>query len=225
MRLTVDAASVPGPSGHHEPLVPPTTFVAEPGEVTLVPSAPGVSVAALALALGGAVRLASGSVDLWGSSDPAVLQEHVVLVDVEGVTAPEDALPVRAVVGEQLALGRQRARRADVTRLLGRHGVTDPAQRWDRLPAATRTALLLDVAAARPRAQVVVLAGPDRHGGRPEDWATAARRVAERVLTVVVICTPESAAAAGSFTAARTVDPPTPAVDPDAAASPIGATS
>lgn len=198
MRLNVSHASVSGPSAHHEMLVPPTSFVADAGEVTLVGSAPGVSVTALALAIGGAMRLASGSVELGErphSDEPGVLRDHVVLVDVEGVTAPEDALPVAVVMAEQLALARQPARRHDVTRVLEEHAVTDPRQRWDHLPAASRTGLLVDVGSRRPGTHAVVLAGPDRHGGSPHDWYGAVRQLADRGLTVVVICTPESAAA------------------------------
>lgn len=194
MRLTATDVTVPGPSAHHDPLLPPTSLVAEPGEVTLVPVGPDQQATALALALGGAVRLGGGSVDLWGESDPAHLRRHVVLVDVEGVTAPEDALPATSVVREQLVLGRQPSRGGAARRVLLEHGVADGSVRWDTLPPADRTAILIDLAARRPGAQVLVLAGPDRHSGDPRGWYAAAQAAADRVLTVVVLCRPETVA-------------------------------
>lgn len=204
MRLTVDTLSVPGPSGRGDLLVGPTSFVAEPGEVTVVTSDPGVPITALALALGGAVTLAAGSVDLWGSTDPRVLQKHVALVDVAGITAPEDALSVRAVVQEQLALARQGSRRRDVQRLMDAHDVRDHSLRWDHVPAGTRTDILLELATRRPATQVIVLAGPDRHGGEARDWYAAAQRTAADVFTVVVLCSADSATHIHASHTART---------------------
>ncbi|GAA1889141.1 hypothetical protein [Lapillicoccus jejuensis] len=208
MRLIATDVTVPGPSPQHDPLLPPTSLVAEPGEVTLVPVGPEGSAreaTALALALGGAVRLGGGSVDLWGESDPHVLRRHVVLVDVEGVTAPEDALPATAVVREQLVLARRPSRGTAARRVLLEHGVADGSVRWDTLDPGDRTAILLDVAARRPDAQVLVLAGPDRHGGDPRRWYAAARAQADTVLTVVVLCRPDTIAAlAGPVTPTAT---------------------
>lgn len=171
-----------------DPFVPTTSFVAPVGEVTLVVAPPGQAQTALALVLGG--RLAhQGEVRLWGRSDPGYLQEHVALVDVENVSAPEGALPVERVIAEQLAFARTGSGRRATHAALDRLGLAEySGQRWETVPAGLRTVALLDLAAQRPHVQAIVLGGPDRHGGEPATWLTAATRVASDVFTVVVLC-------------------------------------
>lgn len=198
MKLVVHDVSVAGP---REPFVEHVTFTALPGLVTVVTGDPGVPLAALALALGGRVPLSCGSVELWGSHDESYLQEHVALVDVEDVTAPDESLSVAAVLREQLAFSSLRAGRRELAALITEHGITDARQRWDAVPALIRTELLLTLASRRPGTQVIVLAGPDRHGGEAKDWFAAAERVARDVFTVVVLCSAESATHIGATTA------------------------
>lgn len=190
MNLVVTDVSVAGP---HEPLVRPTSFTALPGEVTVVTGDPGSPMVALALALAGRTELLSGSVRLWGISDRAYLQAHVALVDVEDVTAPEDGLPSAAVLREQLALSGQPSSRSAVRSLVLAEGIEDPRKRWDLLPAATRIDVQVTLATRRPGTQVIVLAGPDRHGGSATEWYASAARAAAELFTVVVLCTRESA--------------------------------
>ncbi len=194
MKLVVTGVSVAGP---HEPLVPATTFTALPAEVTVVTGDPGPMMTALALAIGGRVPVRRGHVELWGEAGRGYLQEHVALVDVEDVTSPEESLPVSAVLREQLALAGQPSRKRHVRDFLEAHGVEDTSGRWELVPSATRTEMLLDLAALRPGTQVVVLCGPDRHGGDALDWYAAAQRTAARVFTVVALCTTESATHVG----------------------------
>jgi hypothetical protein len=177
--------------GTHEPFVSGVGFVAPPGDVTVVGVDPGVSQVALALAIGGRVDLLGGSISIGGSSYRSHLQLRTRLVDVPDVTAPEDSLPLRAVVAEELALAERPSSRKDVAIFLADRDLTAlAARRWESLPPGLRTRLLLELGSWHPQVRVLVLAGPDRHGGDPYEWFEAARAVAEGGLTVVVLCSP-----------------------------------
>lgn len=177
-------------AGVHEPFVTGLELVAEPGEVTIVPVDPGAAQQAVALALGGRMELLTGEVTVGGQRDPRLRQGIVRLVDVEDVTAPEEGLPVHAVIAEELALAGRPFSRRDVRDVLERKKIASRARdRWASVPAEVRTVLLLELAARAPEVRVVVLAGPDRHGGDPGVWLAAARRVAAGGQTVIVLCT------------------------------------
>jgi hypothetical protein len=181
--------------GTHEPFVSGVGFVAPPGDVTVVGVDPGVSQVALALAIGGRVDLLGGSISIGGSSHRSHLQLRTRLVDVPDVTAPEDSLPLRAVVAEELALAERPSSRKDVAIFLADRDLTAlAARRWESLPPGLRTRLLLELGSWHPQVRVLVLAGPDRHGGDPYEWFEAAVAVAEGGLTVVVLCSPAIAA-------------------------------
>lgn len=182
-------------AGPHDALVRRLSFVAPPGEVTVVPIDAGEGQVALALALAGRVHLAAGTVTAYGSDDVALLQGITRVIDADGVTAPEHALTVRAVVAEELALAEQPSSRRAVAEVLSLAGLGGRARdRWDSVDPGVRTRLLVDLATRRPGTRVVVLAGVDRHGGAPDEWMDGARHAAESGLTVVVICTPGTAA-------------------------------
>ena len=186
MELLADRVEV---AGLHGPLLLPTTLHASPRRVELVAGDPGPGHVALALALAGRIRLAGGAVTLDGDPDPAALRRHVALVDVPDVSAPEDAVTVRAAVAEQLALAGLPSSRAATRALLAAHGVQDQAkERFEALEPGARTRLLMDVAARRALTRVLVVTAPDRLGGRPEEWWGAAHRYAGEGLTVVVQC-------------------------------------
>jgi ABC-type uncharacterized transport system ATPase component len=160
--------------GTHEPFVAGAGFVAAAGEVTVVGVDPGVGQVALALAVGGRVDLLTGSISIGGCTDRSHLQRRTRLVDVPDVTAPEDSLPLRAVVAEELALAERPSSRRHVAAFLDDRNLTDLAgRRWESLPPGLRTTLLLELGSWHPHVRVVVLAGPDRHvatrssGSRP----------------------------------------------------------
>lgn len=183
MELIADHVSV---AGLHGPLLLPTSLTAGPGRVTLVAGDPGPGHVALALALGGRVALAEGQVALDGDPDESLRRRHVALVDVPDVTAPEDAVSVRSAVAEQLALAGRPASRAATRAFLDGHGVDDGRGRFEALAPSERTLLLMDVAASRAATRVLVVAAPDRFGGHPGTWYSAAERLAAEGLTVVV---------------------------------------
>jgi hypothetical protein len=105
MKLQASCVAV---SGTHAPLLRATSVTARTGEVTLVAGDPGHG--QVALALGGRLVPSSGDIRLEGVADAKVLRSRVALVDVPNVTEPEEGLAVRAVIGEELALSRQRAK-------------------------------------------------------------------------------------------------------------------
>jgi hypothetical protein len=188
-------------AGTHEPFVEDVAFVAAGGAVTVVACDPGVPQVALALALGGRVDLAAGSISVGGSTDRADLQVRTRLVDVSDITAPEGTLALRAVVAEELALAERPSSRADVAHFLADRDLTGLARRrWESLPPGLRTRLLVELGSWHPRVRVLVLAGPDRHGGAIEEWFEAARQVAGSGLTVIVLCSPATAVALQSLT-------------------------
>lgn len=202
-------------AGVHEPFVTGLDLVAEAGEVTLVPVDPGAPQQAVALALGGRVRLLVGEVTADGEGDPRVLQAITRLVDVEAITAPEEGLPVHAVVAEELALAGQPFSRREVRDVLEENAVsTRSRDRWASLPAELRTVLLLELAARAPEVQVLILAGPDRHGGEAGAWLAAAHRVAATGPTVIVLCTPSTLHHLTGATGAPARLPAAPTLDP-----------
>ena len=187
--------------GTHEPFVQGVDFVAPGGEVTVVAVDPGAAQAALALAIGGRVDLMTGALTIGGTAERATLQTRTRLVDVPDVTAPEDALPLEAVIAEELALAERPSSRRDVRDFLADRDLTAMSnRRWESLPPGRRTRLLLELGSWHPRVRVVVLVGPDRHGGDPHEWFEAARALTASGLTVVVLCAPATAATLAPLT-------------------------
>jgi hypothetical protein len=183
-------------AGTHEPFVAHVAFAAPAREVTVVATDPGIPQVALALAIGGRVQLLRGRMSIGGASELDDLQLLTRLVDVADVTAPEDSIAVKAVVQEELALAERPATRAAVAAFLAAHDLSDRAARpWEQLPAGVRTSLLLELGAMHPQVRVLVLAGPERHGGDHAVWLETCRRLAATGLVVIVLTTAAAAAA------------------------------
>lgn len=176
------------------PLLDPTDVLVAQGHRLLVSGEPGHGHTALALALGGRLRADAGTVVLDGVAGDERLRRAVALVDVPGVSEPDGVLPLRTVVGEELATAGLPAGRAAVADLLAADGLADLARTpMEALPAATRTAVLARLAAGRPGVRVLVLTVPDRFGGRPQAWWEQAGSLALAGFAVVVTCTSTSA--------------------------------
>src|SRR5450631_1225003 len=187
MNLQADAVTV---SGAHAPLLLATSVTARTGEVTLVAGDPGYGQVALALALGGRLAPSLGTVRIDGADDSHALRSHVALVDVPNVSEPEEGLTVRAVIGEELALSRQPAGGADVSRFLQtQDGGSHAGLRWEQLPSWLRTEWLADLASRRADVDFLVLASPDRFGGDPTAWWNVAKILADKGKGVIVQCT------------------------------------
>ncbi|SFQ67338.1 hypothetical protein SAMN05421810_11267 [Amycolatopsis arida] len=192
MQVRADRVALDGP---HGPLLPATSLTVAGGELALVHGDPGAGLTAFGLALASRLRPTTGTVTVHGlaghepgTGDAAALRELVAVVDAPGVSEPDEALPLHAVVAEELDLAGRPAGRDAVRRWLLAHDLAGHADtRFERMPAATRTRLLATLAAGRPGVGMLVLDRPDRHTAEVDDWAMLAHEHAERGLAVVVL--------------------------------------
>ncbi|MCR6486676.1 ABC transporter ATP-binding protein [Amycolatopsis sp. OK19-0408] len=183
MQVRADRVSL---EGHHGTLLPPTSLTFGEGDLAIVHGEPGVGVTAFGLALAGRLKPSTGTVHVEGVD--AGLPELVAVVDAPGVSEPDDALPLRVVVGEELALAHRPAGKEDVARWLAAHDAAPFAgTRFENLAPTLRTRLLTELAAERKGVRVLVLDTPDRHTSDVDSWAGLAREQAERGLAVVVL--------------------------------------
>lgn len=191
MQVRADRVSL---EGHHGTLLPPTSLTVGEGELAIVHGEPGVGITAFGLALAGRLKPSTGAVTIEGTD--AKPSELVAIIDARGVSEPDEALTLRVVVGEELALAHRPAGKEDVARWLAEHDAAAFATtRFENLEPALRTRLLTELAANRKGVRVLVLDTPDRHTSVVESWAGLARELAERGFAVVVLAatTPESA--------------------------------
>ncbi|KZB86656.1 ATP-binding cassette domain-containing protein [Amycolatopsis regifaucium] len=189
MRVQADRVSVTGP---HGTLLSPTSLTVSGGELAIVHGEPGVGVTAFGLALAGRLKPATGTVTVEGG-DP---RQVVAVVDAPGVSEPDGALTLQAVVGEELELAKRPASKAAAASWLAEHDAAAFATtRFENIEAGTRTRLLTALAASRKGVGVLVLDTPDRHTSDVDGWARIAREHAERGLAVIVLTatTPVSA--------------------------------
>lgn len=208
------------------PLLWPTTLTVRTGEVVLAYGDPGHGHTCLALALAGRLVPDTGAVTLDGAADPSALQRSVALVDVPGVSDPDDDVALTTIVGEELAMARRPAGRAHVRAWLTEQGLAEhTGDRMEDLPTGPREVVLSRLAELRPGVAFLVLTLPERYGGLPEDWLDLARGAAARgygVLVTVSLGTARQVAAdpaaAGlstvAFGTATAAEPETPVTDP-----------
>ena len=176
------------------PLLEPTTLAVRSGERLLVAGEPGHGHTALALALGGRLKVDAGSVELDGSRSGRALRRAVALVDVPGVSEPDAVLPLRTVVAEELAMAGLPTRHGAVQDFLDERGLGALAHRpLEAVPPGPRLRVLAEIASRRPGLIAVVTTVPDRLGGDPADWWSLAGELAATGLAVVVTCTDASA--------------------------------
>ncbi|MDQ6526515.1 hypothetical protein RB608_23040 [Nocardioides sp. LHD-245] len=168
-------------------LLEPTSVALVPGEVVVAVGRPGHGNVALALALAGRLRLSGGGVELGGDPAPEPLQRAVVLVDVPGVTEPDDSVPFRVVVAEELALARLSSGPHATSAWLREHRLgTSPRLRTEDVAPLDRIRSLTELGSSRPDARFLVLLSPDRHGLHRRDWWPVAHAAADRGLGVLV---------------------------------------
>src|SRR5690606_13278829 len=108
----------------HRTLLRRTSLRIAPGEVVVAAGRPGSGHTVIALALAGRIVPSSGQVTLGDTQDPRTLQAQVALVDVPGVTEPEESVPLHVIVGEELAMAGRPARRSAVRKVLAEHGMS-----------------------------------------------------------------------------------------------------
>ncbi|SES20310.1 hypothetical protein [Actinokineospora terrae] len=170
-------------TGAHGRLLEPTSLRVRAGELVVVAGEPNAGHTAFGLALTGRITPSAGSVTPSGGE----LRAHAVLVDAPEVTAPEPNLRVADVIAEELALAGARKRKTATTALLDEHGL-EPGTRFEDVPGAARVALLTELAARRPGAELLVIDTPDRHSSNPADWLPTAMAHARDGRAVVVLC-------------------------------------
>jgi hypothetical protein len=192
MELRAYAISVQGP---HAPMLNPTSVAVGDHQLVLLAGYPGPGHVAAALSLSGRLRPDGGEVMLDGKTDGRVLRQRVAVVDAPGITEPDDALPVKSVVGEELAIAGKKAGGKAVQAWLEEHG-------WHEYAELT---------VARADVEVVILTMPDRHGGDPHDWYALGKELASRGYGVIITCAEASARLLG-VTAAQlgSIDQPEP---------------
>ncbi|GII97745.1 hypothetical protein CLV28_2105 [Sediminihabitans luteus] len=212
MQITLDQVRV---DGRRDPLLAPFSGTLATRERVLVAAEPGHGHTALALVATGRMRPAGGSVVL-DAGDRAVvgartLRDVSAVVDVPGITEPDDALTVADVVAEGLTFAGLRAWPGDVARWIAAYAcgsALDRRARVDQLAGPDRTALLTALAAARPDVRFLVLVLPDRHGGDPHATWELARHYAEQGYGVLVGATRATARLLGAeLLGARSADP------------------
>lgn len=168
-------------------LLEPTTLSVTAGEVLVAAGDPGHGHTVLALTLAGRFRGHQGTVLLNGSSDETELQRRVALVDVPGVSEPDDNLPVGVVIGEELAIAGHKANRAAVCGLLTDLGLAEYEKaRFEDLDSGPRLAILARLAATRPEVRFLVAVLPERNGGLAESWLPMLHHLAGTGVGIVV---------------------------------------
>ncbi|MEV6417141.1 hypothetical protein [Kribbella sp. NPDC051718] len=191
MELKAHAISVQGP---HAPMLHATSISVSDHQLVLLTGYPGPGHVALALGLSGRLKPNGGDVQLDGDTSGRVLRQRVAVVDTPGITEPDDALPVRTVVGEELAIAGHKAGRKAVDAWLAEHDWAEFAERrFEHLPVGVRTEMLAELTVARPEVKFVILTMPDRLGGDPHEWYAVGRELASRGYGVVITCADASA--------------------------------
>ncbi|GAA3577701.1 hypothetical protein [Kribbella ginsengisoli] len=191
MELKAHAISVQGP---HAPMLHATSISVSDHQLVLLTGYPGPGHVALALGLSGRLKPNGGDVQLDGDTSGRVLRQRVAVVDTPGITEPDDALPVRTVVGEELAIAGHKAGRKAVDAWLDSHDWAEFAERrFEHLPVGVRTEMLAELTVARPEVKFVILTMPDRLGGDPHEWYAVGRELASRGYGVVITCADASA--------------------------------
>ena len=191
--MRIDLTEVSKGRGDHA--LQPVTAAFESGAVTLVRAETQQRPTVLGLLASGRMTPGTGVVTIDGEVDPARMRRVVALVDAPLVSEPAPNVSTLGIVAEELMFAGRRSSVADARERLRGFGLA----RWERTPVANvdptdRVRLLLELAAARPEVEGIVLVSPDRHGGDPQGWWDAALALAARGLAVLVIAGDAAAA-------------------------------
>ncbi|MFF3065400.1 hypothetical protein ACFVQ3_12635 [Oerskovia sp. NPDC057915] len=196
MQIAMDDVQV---EGRRAPMLEATTLTLASGECVLLAGEPGHGHTALALVATGRLAPYTGTVTLVdddGATTTATadLRRVTAVVDVPGISEPDEALTVGDVVAEELSLAGQRSLPGDATKWLDAHDLLDRrGDRVDELHGTLRTALLTSLASERTEVRFLVLTLPDRHRGEPSGWWAVAESLAALGYGVLVQCTRSSA--------------------------------
>lgn len=170
----------------HRTMLPTTSLTVRTGQLVVATGDPGHGHTALALALCGRLAIDEGTVTIDGDADPAALRAGVTPVDVPGVSEPDDAVPARTIVGEELAMAGHKAGRNQVRAWMDANGLAHAHDaRVEDLAPVERVAMLARLAALRGSPFLVVTM-PERHGGLPSQSLPALEYLAGTGRGIVV---------------------------------------
>lgn len=182
MQIDADKVSVDGP---HGVLLEPTSLTLESGEVTVVAGIPGAGHTALSLVLSGRMAPDRGRVLVDGRSNNHRLRRITALVDVPEVCDPDEVLPLKTVVGEELAIAQLPAGRSGVTHWLHEHDADELRNtRIEHLSGQFRIEMLTEMATHRPGIEALVVCCPDRYGTTYDQALTVAQAAAAEGMAV-----------------------------------------
>lgn len=160
-------------------LLEPTSVAVETGQVVVVYGDPGHRHTLISLALGGRLVPSGGELCIDADHEAGTRQRQVALVDVPGVSEPDDVVPLTTIVGEELAMAGKPASRSHVDQwLTGNELRRHRDDRIEDLPPGLRTLAMARLASLRPGVQFLVLALPERNGIDPEAWLGEAAALA-----------------------------------------------
>ena len=178
----------------HIPIIEPTSLRIKQSDLMLIVGETEVSQVSFALSLAGRMKLSSGSVKIDNNENPELLQEMVALVDVPNISEPDDVMKLETIVGEELAIAGRKAMPKHVRAFLQQNKISKYAKEtFETLPNKIRYDVLMKLASIRPNTKVLLLAEPDRLGGKPEIWWKIAKKYNKLGFTVVVQCRESSA--------------------------------
>ena len=178
----------------HIPIIEPTSLRIKQSDLMLIVGETEVSQVSFALSLAGRMKLSSGSVKIDNEENPELLQEMVALVDVPNISEPDDVMKLETIVGEELAIAGRKAMPKHVRAFLQQNKISKYAKEtFETLPNKIRYDVLMKLASIRPNTKVLLLAEPDRLGGKPEIWWKIAKKYNKLGFTVVVQCRESSA--------------------------------
>ena len=176
------------------PIIEPTSLRIKQSDLMLIVGETEVSQVAFALSLAGRMKLSSGSVKIDNNENPELLQEIIALVDVPNISEPDDVMKLETIVGEELAIAGQKAMPKHARAFLQQNMISKYAKEtFETLPNKIRYDVLMKLASIRPNTKVLLLAEPDRLGGKPEIWWKIAKKYNKLGFTVVVQCRESSA--------------------------------
>lgn len=168
--------------GHHAPLVENCSIAVSEGSLSEITAPTGDARTALALICSGRLTPETGRALIHGSADIARLRRSTALIDAPGITAPEHHMRARDLISESLGLiPRRRGIRIPTTaQWIAEQEVADIADRpVDSLPSELRLWMMVELAFADPKVELVVLDSPDRHDISAEGLSETLELIAE----------------------------------------------
>lgn len=187
-------------------LLPTTSLTLHGGEVAVAVGPPGGGHTSLALALAGRLRLDAGRVEVDGDASPRVLQAAVALVDVPGVSEPDEMVPFRTILGEELAMAKHKPSAAAIDRWLGEYDLA-PGITTEAVPPKPRLEILGRMALLRPGTRYLVLTYPERLGLPVAQWLEIANDLAGAAPKPGVLVTASRAASIPTGVRTFTIGP------------------